>query len=58
MAAVITAVKFVMGNSVTSLCVMVFSGILVYGVSLYFTGEIKNEVGAIIRIIRPVRKTK
>lgn len=52
MAAVIMAIKFAMKNSVVSLCVMVFAGMAVYALALYFTGEVKAEVRAVFKVLR------
>jgi len=48
MSAFIIAVKIFIGTSFLSLCFMLIGGVLVYALSLYFTGEIKQEVGKIL----------
>jgi len=52
MSAVITAIKFVAGEGILSLCFMIAAGILTYAAALFFTGEIKREVKAIIGALR------
>lgn len=52
MAAAIILIRMFMGMNILSLCVMLCVGILVYGLALYFTGEIKQEVKAIFSAIR------
>ncbi|MCI8805074.1 MAG: lipopolysaccharide biosynthesis protein [Clostridiales bacterium] len=52
MAMVIMAVRFVTGGGVLSLCCMIGAGIIAYVLALFFTGEIKREVKAIINVLR------
>ena len=52
MAMVIMAVRFVTGGGMLSLCCMIGAGILAYVLALFFTGEIKREVKAIINVLR------
>ncbi len=52
MATVIIVIKMIMGMNILSLCIMLCVGIFVYGLALYFTGEIRQEVGAIFSIIK------
>lgn len=52
MAFVIFVIKYFMGDTMLSLCIMVSIGGLVYGISLFLSGEIKQEVLAILRVFK------
>lgn len=52
MAVSIILIKMFMGDTRLSLCLMLAIGILVYAVALYVSGEVKNEVKAILNVIK------
>lgn len=52
MAVSIILIKMFMGDTKLSLCLMLAIGILVYAVALYVSGEVKNEVKAILNVIK------
>lgn len=56
MSAVIMSVRFIMGDGVISLCVMLFLGVVSYFAALFFTGEIKQEAAAVFNIIKGKRR--
>lgn len=49
MGGVILAVKAFLPINIITLCILVFLGMFVYILSLYFTGEAKNEINIIIK---------
>ncbi len=52
MGAVIMAIRFFMGDGIFSFCLMLGAGILTYGATLFFTGEIKQEVKGILNALK------
>ena len=52
MGAIITVTKQFLPINIVTLCFLVFEGILVYLIALYFTGEAKNEINLIINKIK------
>ncbi len=52
MGAFILAVKMFLPINIITLCILVFLGMIVYTLALYFTGEAKNEINIIINKLK------
>ncbi|WP_317367180.1 oligosaccharide flippase family protein [uncultured Tyzzerella sp.] len=52
MGAIIIIIKQLLPVNIITLCVLIFIGILVYTLCLYFTGEIKNEINIIVNKLK------